>query len=174
MLRFFRNSVFFTSCAFTHSFLPWAFLSVRQRHDLLFRGLFLARHFALAVKENPLFDDELGRLDIALDRTGREDVYLLARVNIAEDLAAADKRADGDLAVEVRAVSGDQGVLGNDLSIHFSVHAYGPFEAEHAFKFRALSQKCRDLRLIRCACTLLQHEPSLNNIKYVEPRIDTN
>src|SRR3972149_10179903 len=102
MLRFFRNSVFFTSCAFTHSFLPWTFLPVRQRHDLLFRGLFLARHFALAVKENPLFDDELGRLDIALDRAGREDVYLLAHVHGAQELAAADERADGDVAVGVR------------------------------------------------------------------------
>src|SRR4030067_987735 len=87
------------------------FLPVRQRHDLLFRGLFLARHFALAVEEDPLFDDEPGSLDIALDRAGREDVYLLARADIAEDLAAADERADRDLAVEVRAVSGDQGVL---------------------------------------------------------------
>ena len=121
----------------------------RKRHDLLVGRLLLTGHLALAVEGNAFLDDELRGPDVPLDDARREDVHLLAGVDVAHDLPARYDRTDADLALEVGLVARDERVLGQDLALHPAIHPDGPLETEHALELRALAEERGDLRMFR-------------------------
>ena len=71
----------------------------------------LVAHHAVALEDRAFFDDQRGRVDVAVDLAVAVDLHALRGDDLADDRAADGDAADVDLAFDLRALADDQLVL---------------------------------------------------------------
>jgi hypothetical protein len=111
-------------------------------------GLVL-HHPALALEDDALVDEELGRHDVPDELARCMDFHEISGLDVAVDQAATDdQRRDLDLGLDLGALADDQDVVGVDFPGELSIDPDSSLERELAVELGALPEQGIDLAAI--------------------------
>src|SRR5687767_945029 len=100
------------------------------RGDVGDAAALLVSHHAIALENRPFFDDQRGRVDVAVDLAVAVNLDALCGDDSSDDGAADGDAADMELPFDVSALADDQFILRSDLAVELPVDAHRVLELE--------------------------------------------